>query len=112
MLVLRTLLFRMSAWKGKLSLVALGVRSAHFREIPQTKIYKKNSVSCFRYKGKLNGKECSFLIDSDSDVFIINRKFKKKIQEGTLAKKIILRYPTRKKDNLQSCSKSANWYIF
>ncbi|KMQ87894.1 hypothetical protein RF55_12700 [Lasius niger] len=56
----------------------------------------KTNVNYFCYKEKVDRKECSFKVDTGSDVFILNRKLvdnemkKKKIRTGYLN----LRYPT------------------
>ena len=54
----------------------------------------KTNVNYFYYKGKVDGKECSFKVDTGSDVSILNRKLvdneMKKIRIGNLN----LKYPT------------------
>jgi len=85
--------------RGKLELVDLfGERSTNKDQTPKfnfsfLKRVKRLSED-FCYKGKLNGKECLFRVDTGSDVSIISNKFingtERKIDVGNCR----LRYPT------------------
>jgi len=89
----------MSQQRGKLGLVDLfGERSTNEDQTPKfnfsfLKRVKRLSED-FCYKGKLNGKECLFRVDTGSDVSIISNKFingtERKIDVGDCK----LRYPT------------------
>jgi len=89
----------MSQQRGKLGLVdLLGERPTYESQSPKVNYFCLNRVKRlnedFCYKGKLNGKICSFRIDTGSDVSIINNKFIEGTERKFDVKNCKLRYPT------------------
>jgi len=89
----------MSQQRGKLGLVdLLGERSICESQPPKVSYFCLNRVKRlnedFCYKGKLNGKICSFRIDTGSDVSIVNEKFIEGTERKFDIKGCKLRYPT------------------
>jgi len=85
--------------RGKLGLVdLLGERPTYESQSPKVNYFCLDKVKQlnedFCYKGKLNGKICSFRIDTGSDVSIINNKFIEGTERKFDVKNCKLRYPT------------------
>lgn len=86
----RTFPIGLSRGKGKLELVELcGESSAQNKNSPGIDFNVssiKTALNYFIYEGKINEKNCSFRIDTGSDVSVVNSKFvdKKKVLRGIL----------------------------
>lgn len=61
----------------------------------------KQNSDCFCYGGKLDCIYCNFKIDTDSNVFILNKKFVKEEKERINVEDCKLRYPSGRRVSIE-----------